>query len=72
MTKEHWCGFAQIDASFYLELNVFEVSRGVLIIYNIYLSQLSHFVSNRSDERFHEYFSAVRSKCTTNFCCIQS
>ena len=31
-----------------------EVSQGVLIFYNIYLSQLSHFVSNRSDERFRE------------------
>ena len=49
---------------------MFEVSQGVLIFYNIYLSQLSHFVSNRSDERFREYFSAFRSVCTTNFCCI--
>ena len=39
---------------------MFEVSQGVLIFYNIYLSQLSHFVSNRSDERFCEYFSAFR------------
>ena len=34
---------------------MFEVSQGVLIFYNIYLSQLLHFVSNRSDERFREY-----------------
>ena len=33
---------------------MFEVSQGVLIFYNIYLSQLSHFVSNRSDERLRE------------------
>ena len=52
MTNEHWHGFTQIDASFCLELNVFGVSQGVLIFYNIYLSQLSHFVSNRSHERF--------------------
>ena len=49
---------------------MFEVSQGVLIFYNIYSSQLSHFVSNRSDERFREYFSAFRSVCTMNFCCI--
>ena len=33
---------------------MFEVSQGVLIFYNIYLSQHSHFVSNRSDERLRE------------------
>ena len=44
--RELLFGIEQIDASFCLELNVFEVSQGVLIFYNIYLSQLSHFVSN--------------------------
>ena len=48
MTNEHWRGFTQIDASFCLELNMFEVSQGVLIFYNIYLSQPSHlFLTNQ-------------------------
>ena len=72
MTNEHWRGFTQIDASFCLELNMFEVSQGSLIFYNIYLSQPSHFASNQSDERFREYFLAFRSVCTSNFCCIPS
>ena len=38
---------------------MFEVSQGVLIFYNIYLSQLSHFVSNRSDEGFVSIFQLL-------------
>ena len=51
---------------------VWNWSRWVVLyfIYNICFSQLSYFVSNRSDESFREYYSAFRSKDTTNFCGI--
>lgn len=48
-------------------LVIFGIWGEIFTFYNIYFSQLSYIVSNRSDERLREYFVPFKSIFTANF-----